>query len=379
MEVGVESQLIRRWHRRPGGAQFSAFVWLRLHSFDKSLQIKSTTSKNQEHTMKKYLSISIASMLGLNAPMKTKFKSSNRAACHSIGGVVCVVAVILISSSVQAQNLFVSDWGSESIYEFTPGGAQSTLASGLSNPVGLAFNSAGVLFEADGGSLDAGSGNIYEFTPGGTQSIFASGLSNPHGLAFNSAGVLFEADYGSDNIYEFTPGGVRSTFASGLSHPLELAFNSAGVLFVSSADSGNIYEFTPGGTQSTLASGLSYTEGLAFNSAGVLFADGSGNIIEITPGGTQSTFASGLSHPVGLAFNSAGVLFEADYGSGNIYEFTPGGAQSTFASGLSEPRDLAFQGEALPVPEPSALGLLAVGASALLVCRRRGCATATLR
>ena len=63
------------------------------------------------------------------------------------------------------------------------------------------------------------SGNIYEFTPGGVQSTFASGLNDPDGMAFNSAGDLFEADYGSGNIYEFTPGGVKSTFASGLNDP----------------------------------------------------------------------------------------------------------------------------------------------------------------
>jgi hypothetical protein len=94
---------------------------------------------------------------------------------------------------------------------------------------------------------------------------------------------------------------------------------------------------------------------------------GSGNIYEFTPGGVRSTFASGLNNPLGLAFDSAGDLFEADYGSGNIYEFTPGGAQTTFASGLSYPAGLAFQ----TVPEPSALGLLAVGAAAFLVRRHR--------
>ena len=97
---------------------------------------------------------------------------------------------------------------------------------------------------------------------------------------------------------------------------------------------------------------------------------GSGNIYEFTPGGVRSTFASGLNAPLGLAFNSAGNLFEADFASGNIYEFTPAGVQSTFASGLPAPAELAFQGEPLPVPEPSALGLLAVGVTALLVRRR---------
>jgi hypothetical protein len=78
-----------------------------------------------------------------------------------------------------------------------------------------------------------------------------------------------------------------------------------------------------------------------------------------------------LDTPSGLAFNSAGDLFVEDFGTGNIYEYTPGGARTTFASGLAGPLTLAFQGEALPIPEPSTLGLLAVGITALLVHRRR--------
>jgi streptogramin lyase len=116
--------------------------------------------------------------------------------------------------------------------------------------------------------------------------------------------------------------------------------------------------------------------GLAVNSAGDLFvASYLGTITEINPAGVQSTFASGLSEPFGLACDSAGDLFVGDWGSGMIYKFTPGGTESTFASGLDGPTALAFQ----PVPEPSALGLLAVGVTAMLVCRRRRCATTRVR
>jgi hypothetical protein len=123
--------------------------------------------------------------------------------------------------------------------------------------------------------------------------------------------------------------------------------------------------------RSTFASGFTEPSALAFNSAGDLFVSENDSIIEFTPAGVESTFASGLDYPFGLAFNSAGDLFEADYGSGNVYDFTPGGVESTFASGLSHPLGLAFQDESLPVPEPSALGLLAVGITALLVRRRK--------
>jgi glucose/arabinose dehydrogenase len=157
---------------------------------------------------------------------------------HSFCGAVCAGAVALITSSGQAQNLFEADNGSGNVYEFTPGGARSTFASGFAGLTALAFNSAGDLFVAD-----AGSGDIYKFTPNGTRTIFASGLAEPTALAFNSAGDLFATDQSSRSIYEFTPDGTRTTFASGLGSPVGLAFNSAGELF--EADWTNIYTNTP--------------------------------------------------------------------------------------------------------------------------------------
>ena len=90
---------------------------------------------------------------------------------------------------------------------------------------GVACDSGGNVYAADA------SGNIYKFTPSGVQSTFATGLDQPAGLAFDSSGNLFEADQGSGTIYKFTPGGVRSTFAIGLSVPMALAFDSSGDLF----------------------------------------------------------------------------------------------------------------------------------------------------
>jgi hypothetical protein len=94
----------------------------------------------------------------------------------------------------------------------------------LHGPWGLAFDSAGNLFEAD-----SGSGNIYEFTRGGVQSSFASGLNHPVGLAFDSTGNLFEGDFNSGNINKFTPAGTQSLFASGLNGPTLLAFQGEGL------------------------------------------------------------------------------------------------------------------------------------------------------
>jgi hypothetical protein len=135
-----------------------------------------------------------------------------------------------------------------------------------------------------------------------------------------------------------------------------------------------ITRITPGGVKSVYASTLGY--GLAFDSGGNLFETEmvSGNINRFTPGEVKSTFASGLSYPWGLAINKDDELFVSDLAKWQIYKFSPAGVQSTFASGSGYGFDgLAFQ----PVPEPSALGLLAVGVLALLVCRRRKSAQKT--
>jgi hypothetical protein len=113
-------------------------------------------------------------------------------------------------------------------------------------PWGLAFNSAGDLFESD-----RTTGDIYEYTPSGAQSIFTTGLNDPHGLAFDSAGDLFEAG-GIGQINEFVNnhGTLISTpivFATTSGYPQCLAFNSAGDLFETDYVNGNVYEYSPSG------------------------------------------------------------------------------------------------------------------------------------
>jgi DNA-binding beta-propeller fold protein YncE len=282
-----------------------------------------------------------------------------------------------------AQNLFVGDLASESIIEYS-GGTQTTFATGLSEPSGLAFDSAGDLFEGD-----QSSGNIYEWVgAGSTRTTFASGLNQPGPMAFNTAGDLFVIVNGE--LDEFSPAGIILNTISGFSSAGGLAFDRAGNLFVSNINGGGagggfITKITPGGVQSTFASGLTYPNGIAFNAAGNMFvsdgyglsgntANGYDTITEITPGGSESLFASGLNNPGTIAFDKAGDMFVADNGhfngNGDITEFLANGTQSVFGTSL-RPTAMAFQGVALPVPEPSAYALAGLGFAAMLAGLRR--------
>ena len=269
------------------------------------------------------------------------------------------VALLLMTAGASGQNLFVSNYGGNDIYQITPGGMQSVYVPGMDYPYSIAFDSSGDLFVANSAEdISPTAGYITEIMPNKTQNTFASGL-DPTALAFNSAGDLFVADYLSGNIYEFS-NGVQSTFATGFSTPMTLAFNGAGDLFVGGGygnGNGYITEIAPAKTQTPVASGLSFPNELAFNGAGDLFEadNGSGNIYEFS-NGVRSVFST-LSGINGIAFNSAGELFAAS-DSGSIVEINTNGVQSPFVSESGIPAVLAFQ----PVPEPSALGLIAAGA-----------------
>jgi sugar lactone lactonase YvrE len=286
--------------------------------------------------------------------------------------------------------------GDGSIFEYTPTGTQSTFASGLDHPRGLAVDSTGNLFA---GTYNNVNGTVLKFTPGGVTSNFGGvGNLQPEGVVTDSAGNVYVMAVNESNptfagtIVKFTPGGARSTFGSTPGQSFGLAFNSAGNLFAADYTDKTIFEYTPGGTRSTFVSGSGVFGsngplGLAFNSAGNLFVSvnngtSGGEILEFTPGGTESTFAAtGVDLPRGLAFDSLDNLFVAELGNGTISEFSPLGVESTFATGVGNasgnggPEYLTFgpaRGPAGPnVPDSgSTFVLFAMTTSGLLWGRR---------
>ena len=103
-----------------------------------------------------------------------------------------IVLALLAAANCPAQNVFVAAEGN--IIKMTPGGMQTTFASGLGSPSQLAFNSAGDLF------VITTDGSVYEFTPGGQQNTFFSGLSSPQGLAFDNLGNRYVSQLNGDII-----------------------------------------------------------------------------------------------------------------------------------------------------------------------------------
>ncbi|HTB63593.1 MAG TPA: hypothetical protein VK737_08390 [Opitutales bacterium] len=120
-------------------------------------------------------------------------------------------------------NLFASD-GRNSIYKINPAtGDIATFVSGLDEPLGLAFDTSGVLYVANNGN-----DTVSRISSTGKVSQYAL-VADPGGLAFDSAGNLFVASAGTDSIFKVDKSGAVSAFlrGGGLSEPIGLAFAHA--------------------------------------------------------------------------------------------------------------------------------------------------------
>jgi sugar lactone lactonase YvrE len=288
-------------------------------------------------------------------------------------------AIFALATSAYAQNLYVSanrlqSLGGHAILEFTPDGTQSTYASGLENPRGLAFDGIGNLFAAEILIRDDHViGRVLKFNLRNKVSTVGSAANFDFvGLATDMAGNAYvmatDDNSGAGRILKFTPDGDRLIFGTVpgttgdnlLQANQGLAFDSAGNLYAADGGAQTIFKFAPNGTRnvfvgpSAFAPGA-YPTGLTFDSSGNLFVStecfapffcepGSDTILKFTPTGVGSTFATGLTFPRGLAFDSSGRLFVAEANlPGDILWFPPGGGPPTvFASGFGRPQYLTF-------------------------------------
>jgi sugar lactone lactonase YvrE len=222
-------------------------------------------------------------------------------------------------------------------------GVESTVASGLGKPGGIAVDGAGNMYVADAqlgvlkysnGSytqianspsqptavaVDA-AGNLYVTSMFGTvtqlpsQTTLATGLSSPQGVAVDGAGNVYIADSENFQVIKVTPGGVQSNIGSGWIKPVAIAVDASGDIFVADLDQNQIIEVTAAGSQINLGSNLQQPNGIAVDAAGDVFVSQFGNdqVIEIAAGGSPSVIFTAQGYTTGIAIDAVGDIFIAD-------------------------------------------------------------------
>jgi len=235
--------------------------------------------------------------------------------------------------------------GQGPVIAFGPG-TQTTVATGLNSPRGVAVDAAGDIFIAD-----TVNNRVLEIPAHGSGPVPlpTSGLSSPTGLAVDGAGDVFIVDQGNNQVVEVSAySGTQTTVISGLNTPQYVAVDGAANVFVSDYGSNQVVEIpSNGAAQITVGSDLKGPQGLAVDGAGDVFIADYGNnrVVKVSAGGgTETTVVSGL-YAEGVAVDAAGDVFITDTKNNRVVEIaSAGGTQTLLGSGLKNVQGVAVDG-----------------------------------
>ena len=246
-------------------------------------------------------------------------------------------------------------------------------AARFEGPTGVAVDSSGVVYVADGNRIrKITTAGVVTTLAGSGVSGFADGVgaaalfSYPSGVAVDSAGTVYVADTSNHRIRKITTAGVVTTLAGSVTldeygypgpggfadgtgpaarfeGPTGVAVDSAGTVYVADRYNNSIRKITTAGVVTTLAGptgGLFGGEqfdspiGVAVDVAGVVYVADAYNhrIRKIAPNGDVTTLAGSgkpghadgtgtraqFAGPTGVAVDAAGVVYVADANNGLI-------------------------------------------------------------
>jgi len=150
-------------------------------------------------------------------------------------------------------------------------------------------------------------------------------LSNPQGLAIDTAGNLYIADWNNMRVRKVSPAGIITTVAGNglgdftgengratsesLWFPRGVAVDSTGNLYIADTENHRIRKVTPSGSMTTIAGG--------------------GDCCGLRDGGPATRAV--LDSPYGVAVDANGNVYVADRGHHRIRRVSPHGEISTVA------------------------------------------------
>jgi DNA-binding beta-propeller fold protein YncE len=222
-------------------------------------------------------------------------------------------------------------------------GPKRIMATGLSSPVGTAFDNQGRLLIANWSA-----GSVIRIARNAQISILATGLQGPSGLAVAPNGDIFVASYSGDIIWKITMKGSPEVFAWGLATPAGLSFDRSGRLLIANRRTNQILVADATGGLSVAVEGdLQTPVGAAQLADGTYFVSNiNGGIAYAGADGRARTISRDLVQPgPGIVVAGPDSVFVVDYGGTEVKQVFKDGRTCVIANGFKSPVGLALSAE----------------------------------
>jgi sugar lactone lactonase YvrE len=249
--------------------------------------------------------------------------------------------------TIGGQTLTVSQAGATYLAAATV----SLVPTGLSNPTGVALDSAGNVYIADNGHSAIKKWTATNNTVSTLVSL-PGPSQNPWGVAVDGAGIVYFGLEHYGTVYQWTP--ATSNLTTIINQPPASAFgvavDGAGNVYVADGQS-SIREWKAAdGSVTSVGTGLTNPYGVAVDGAGnVYFTDGGNSALRkwsVASNTVSTLVSSGLNNPRGLALDQAGNIYIAGYFDLAVDEWSvaPGSLKKLVSSGLLLPAGVAVDG-----------------------------------
>ena len=261
------------------------------------------------------------------------------------------------------QNVYVADTGNNRVVRINHVAGnwiQTTVASGLSRPQGVAVDTSGNLFIAD-----TGNNRILEVSNyglGATTVIPTYGLNGPTSVSVGQGGTIVVADTGNKRVVELLPDGSQLDLATGVAATGTAIAPPPTQVFVRDETNQQIWAVGSNGSRTALpvSAGTTYCpsgcrsflpQAETMDGQGDLYVAELGTynnnfgtfIFKFPPGGGQTVVSSpGFEVTNSMAADAAGDLWLNQAGS--LYKITAGGGMSPPLAPLAPSSDVTVDG-----------------------------------
>lgn len=205
---------------------------------------------------------------------------------------------------------------------------------GFSIPVALAMDKAGNIYVSNWGG-----DTVSKIDAEGGHSEFARGIRSPSGSAFDPEGNFYVASYGEGVVYRVNPQGHKEIFSRGFHTPTGLTLHSGGGLLVTNRNIGELVKVEPDGRNKVLRDGFNTAAGVLEGPNGEIYVanfDGGVSRLTIEASGrvAHKTISQAFAHPAIGLFLDGETLYVVDHGEGSVKRILSDGRTETVAAGI---------------------------------------------